>query len=788
MLAALDRKMIRDVWHMKGQVLAICLVLASGVAMFILALTALDSLQMTLSAYCDRYRLGHVFAHMKRAPLALVEQLSAIPGVARAEPRITFDATLDIAGMTEPAIGRLISIPETRQPHLNALHLREGRWIEPGRDDEVIISEAFALAQRMHPGDRLVAILNGRRKRLEIVGVALSPEYIYQIRPGDIFPDDKRFGVIWMGQRPMEAVFDMDGAFNDLTISLMPGASVKEVLRRVDQLTEPYGGVGAFDRSEQVSYRFVRNEIDQLQSMAIVVPTIFLSVAAFLLNVVLKRLVSTQREQIAAIKAFGYTHWEVGLHYLKLVLFIVFCGGLLGTAMGAYLGWNLSRMYARFYHFPHLQFQLRAQTIVLSGLIAVAAAVLGTWRAVSAAINLPPAEAMRPEPPAKFRPTVLERLGLQRLFDQPTRMIMRHLEREPIKAALASFGIAMAVAVLVVGNFGLDAVNYIFAAQFDLAQRQDISLTFVEPRPARAIFEAEHLPGVIQSEVFRAVPVRFRAGHRTRLSGIVGLPQRPRLNQVIDDDLRNVVLPPEGVVLSTNLAQALGVDVGEPVTVEILEGERPIRSLVVGAIASQFIGTAAYMEIGALHRFMREGASVSGAYLLTDPLVNDNLYQQLKETPGVASVALKGAVVESFRNTVAENLLRMRLFNIGFASIIAFGVVYNSARIALSERGRELASLRVLGFTRGEISYILLGELAVLTLAALPVGLTIGYILCWFATTSTNSEFISLPVVVQRGTYAFAVLVVLIAALFSGLVVRRRLDHLDLIAVLKTRE
>jgi putative ABC transport system permease protein len=784
----LDRKMLRDLWTIREQALAIAAVIGCGVATFVMALSTLHSLQLTQQTYYDRYRFADVFTHLKRAPLSLIQRIEAIPGVSRADPRIVMDVTLDVAGMPEPAVGRLISIPETREPALNGVYLRRGRYLEPGRTDEVLVSEGFADAHGFQPGDQVAAIINRRKKLLKIVGVALSPEYIYLVRAGGLLPDDKRFGVFWMGRRPLEAAFDMDGAFNDVSLLLMPGANLQEVLRRLDHLTEPYGGTGAYPRKDQVSHQLLSNEMQQLRAMSLIAPTIFLSVAAFLLNVVIARIIVAQREQIAALKAFGYTNVDIGKHYIKLVLLITVIGTILGVIFGTYIGRNLTNIYARFYRFPILKFSLSPDTVILALFISASAAVAGSMGAVRRAVKLPPAEAMRPEPPARYRPTLVERLGLGRLLTPAMRMILRHLERQPVKSTLSSLGIAMAVAVLILGAFAPNALDYIIDVQYNYAQRYDVDVSFYEPRPARALHELEHLPGVMKTEPYRAVPVRLRFGHRSRRQAIVGYVPDPELKRTIDENIRPIELPAEGLALGSSLAEILGAKLGDVITVEVMEGNRQVRQIPVTALVEEFIGAGAYMNLPALNRLLQEGATISGGYLMTDALRLDELYRTLKETPDVAAVSLREVSIRNFQDTIAENMLRMRLFNVGFATVIACGVVYNSARIALAERSRELASLRVMGFTRGEISTILLGELSVLTLAALPLGIGMGTLFSYILTRSLDTELFRIPLVIRPQTYAFAVIVVLAAAILSGLIVRRKLDHLDLVAVLKSRE
>ncbi len=789
MLAALDRKLFRDLWHVRGQALAIAAVIASGVALFVMELSTQASLALTRSDYYSQYRFAEVFARCKRAPTSLRDRIAAIPGVDVVQTRVVSEVTLDVAGLAEPAVGKLVSIPRTRRPALNDVFLRSGRYIEPGERDAVLASEGFVLAHKMHPGDKVAAVINGRRRELTIVGVALSPEFIYTIRDGDFLPDDKRFGVFWMGEDDLASAFDMEGAFNDVTLTVEDNANALEVLARLDKILEPYGGIGAIERKHQVSHWYLENELTQLKNIGIAMPLVFLAVAAFLLNVVLTRLIATQREQIAALKAFGYSNVGVGWHYMKFVLVIVALGAGVGALAGADLGARLTGIYTDFYRFPFLRFTLDP-TVVLSAIgITAAASLLGALGAVRSAVNLPPAEAMRPPSPGKYRPMILERMGLQRLFPQTTRMILRQIERRPWKTGFSVLGIAMGVAVFVVGFFFIDTIDYVMYAQFSRMERQQVTVAFAQPRSSRALHELQSMPGVLRAETFRAVPATFRFENRSRQLAIMGVMDNPDLHRILDTEFRPIKLPAEGLAMSRKLAEVLGLRAGQRVTVEIKEGARPTRELVVSALVDDFLGMSAYMRLDALNSLMREGPTVSGAYLSVDPAQAEALYARLKRTPGVAAVTVKSAALKSFQDTLAQSLLIMVFFNVGFASVIAFGVVYNTARVSLSERGRELASLRVLGLTRAEISFILLGELAIVTLVAIPMGCVIGYFLAsGLIKFLADFELIRFPLVISTRTYAWGALVVLISAAVSGLIVRRRLDHLDLVEVLKTRE
>ena len=761
-ISALDRKTLRDLWHMKGQAVAIALVIGCGVALFTLSRSMLHSLELTQTTYYERYHFAQVFASLKRAPDALAERIAEIPGVARLETRIVIGVNLSIPGQTEPATGRLVSVPDTREPLLNQLYLRRGSWLTPRSDDQVLASEAFADANHLEVGDTIFAVINGRQKKLRIVGIALSPEYIYEIKPGDMLPDNEHFGVFWMNHEALSIAYNLEGAFNDVVISLLRGASSAEVIFRLDELLEPYGGLGAYARKDQPSHMFVNNEIEQNRQLGLIMPSVFLGVAAFLLNVVLTRTINLQREQIAALKAFGYHNLEIGWHYLKLVLLIAIGGLCFGIPCGAWFGSVVTGMYAKLFHFPEFNYHLTYDVALTASLVCIGASAIGAYGAIRRAVSLPPAEAMRPEPPTSFGPTLLERLHLGHLLPPVVRMIVRQLERHPVKTGLSIFAISLAVSIIVLGNFMEDAVNYVLKAQFNKVQKYDMSIVTLEPMSNTAIHEVSSMPGVLYAEPIRGASTRMRHGPRNRRVSIQGLPANSKLYGLIDIDGNTIPLPPDGLVISRKLGDILDLRVGDKVQVEVLQGKRPVREIPIVGSLQDFSGVSAYMNIDALAQLLREGPTMTGANMIVDAKYTDQLYHDLKLVPAIAGITIKEHAIKSFEKTVAENLMTMKTINLFFACVIAIGVVYNSARISLSERSRELATLRVIGFTRGEISGILLGELAIITLLAIPLGLWFGYKIAGGVVALLDLELFRFPLVIEKTTYGLAAGVVML--------------------------
>ncbi len=786
-MKSINRKLLRDLWQMKSQVVTIALVVAAGMAGFIGSMSTYDSLQSLLNEYYAEARFAHVFAELKRAPKAVEQQIARIPGVADAETTVSFDVTLDIPEVNQPVIGRLIGLADAAQPRLNQLYIRRGRMIESGRVGEIVISEGFAKAHTLAPGAHLAAVLNGRRQTFTVVGIGLSPEYIYGTA-GGTFPDDSGFGVLWIDRAQLAATYNMEGAFNRVAIRLSPGASERAVIAALDRALEPYGGLHAYGRADQISNKIISSEINQQKVMGTTLPIPFFGVAAFLLNVVLARIVATQREQIAALKALGYANADIAAHYLKFVLLIVIVGMIIGIGVGSWFGSYMTGMYARFFHFPYLTYHLQPWIAITAAGICLIAAVGGALATVRQVVKLAPAEAMRPPYPPRYKKLLLERMGLAHWLSPATRMVARNLERRPLRAMITVAGIACSVGVLISGTFWTDSINYLIDTQFRITQVADADVALIEPTASNVQQDIARLPGVTQSEGARYVPVKLVAGHRSYRTVIQGLPQRAQLKRLLDENLSEVALPSEGLLLTKRLAERLNVNAGDKLWVETLQGKRRQREMTVAGTVGEMIGMSVYMDIDALNHLMGEAPSVSSMAVTLDRTRETEFFAAAKNHPRIATVASKTSMLKSFKENSVQNILFFTTTFTGFAAVIAFGVVYNAARITLAERAWELASLRVLGFTRAEVSIFLLGELSVEIAIGIPLGLPFGYFLAWGLIQLMPHDTMSLPVVIYASTYAYAAVAILIAGFISALVVRNRVDKLDMVGVLKTRE
>ena len=790
-MKALDRKMLRDLWRIRSQAVTLALVVASAVAGFITTYSAQDSLAASRDLAYVRHHFADVFGELKRAPLQLMARVIEVSGVAKAEASVSMLAQIDLPGVSDPITGRIVGINPRQLPALNQVYLRAGRMIGNAGGSmtdrlEVLVSEGFAHARQLKPGDEISMLLNGKHQTLLVAGIALSPDTLFAGLIGA--PDLRGFGVFWLDEKALARASDMEGAFNHLAIRLAPGASEAQVIDEVSRLMAPFGGSRAYGRSEHMSHKMLEAEIREQRVMGTVLPSIFLAVAAFLLNVVLGRQITLQREQIAALKALGYDNLSITLHYLKQIVLIVLAGIMTGVLVGYWLGQQLTVLYQQVFHFPVFVYQVRAELILVAFVATLLTGTVAAWGALRAVMRLSPAEAMRPPSPGLYRQSLIEPLAQRLKLSPGLRMILRNMHRHRWRSVFTVAGIMASMAVLIAGTFSRDSIALLIDTQFRHALRGDVSVYLINPRPATVAALFAHLPEVTAVEASRSIPVRLvHARHEWR-GMIQGKAEQPQLHRILDVERRAYAPPVGGLLLTDRLAERLHVKPGDAVRMEIQEGERRTMNLIVIATVREMMGMNAYMERRSLNHLVREGDMANQLTLTVQHGTEPALLEALRHMPQVAMAISKAVMLANIESITARNLLIISTVLTLFATVIAIGVVYNQARIALAERSWELASLRVLGFTRGEVSALLLGELGIAMIAALPLGLIGGYLLASTIVQMTKTEEFYFALVIRRPTYAYAALCVALAAAASAWIVARRIAALDLVGVLKARD
>jgi putative ABC transport system permease protein len=785
-MRSLNRMFLAELIKLWRQGVAIVGLLACGIAIFVMSTGTIRSLETSREAYYREYRFADVFAPLIRAPNALLDRISEIPGVKSATGRIVRDVLVDVPEMVEPVSCRLVSIQSDARKAVNGLYLRSGRLPEASDRVEVVVSELFANAHGLRPGDSVLANMAGRLERLHVVGIGLSPEYVYVVQPGLLLSDDRRFGVLWALQRDLAPAFNMEGAFNHLSIELQHGANRSEVIDRIDVLTKAYGGLGAYDRSEQESHQRVSDEMHQVRAMALLSPTIFLLVALFLLHIIFSRLVHQQQESIATLRAFGYYPREIGWHYSKIVLVWVCSGVLLGIIVGMRIALWMGSFYMMFFRFPSMDPPSLSWEWIAAITMSFAVALLGSFASIRTAMKLPPAVAMKPETPTRFRSVALDGWNIVGRIGPVARMVIRRLESNPWITLFSTLGLALGLAILVLSAFMRGTIDYVIDHQFSASQRQDMTLTFREHCSASALHDVLHLEGVRAAEPFRSIPIRVRHGHRSKRLGLMGLEAQPQLFRVVNDKNQSVEFPEGGgLAITRKLAELIDAVEGDIVELELMEGQNRSVYLPISTIFPNYTGPAAYMNRFELHRLLEEGEQLSGAFVQVDPNQRDRVYRQIKQTPAIVGILDKQAAVKNFKSIIARSTFWMRTINALFAAFIAFGVSYNSALIAYTERARDLATMRVMGFSRRELAAILLSEIGIITLLAIPIGIPLSYAFCYWTTLAVDTESHRFPMIVRPDGFVYGISILFASIILSSFAVLRLLKQIDILAVLK---
>jgi len=790
-MRVLNRKLVRDIYRARGQAAAVTAVILVGIASYITMASAYRNLLLTRDAYYEEQRLADFFISLERAPVTDIYRLQQIPGVRDVRGRIVEDVDVDVPGNGVPKTGRIISMPDRRQPVLNDIVLLSGRYFDIGTANDVILSDGFAKANRLEPGDTIYANINNRRQPLRVVGTALSPEYVYLIRnPAELVPSPERFGILWLPQSFAELAFDMQGACNDIVGTVDDLSRVEPILDQAETMLDRYGVFLTISREDQISNRFLSDEIAGLAVSARIMPAIFLGVAAVVLLVLLNRMVRQERTQIGLLKAYGYGDWAVSGHYLRFALVLGVAGCILGFIVGQLLAGLMVRMYIEFFNFPILRSRVYPDVIVQSMGLSVFFAALGAFTAVRHAVRIRPAEAMRPEAPKTAHHTMLERISsIWRRLPFTGKMIARNVGRYKWRAALTILGVAIAAAMLFIGWFFMDSMDFMMDFEFNRVRRDDVRIALQREMGKNAWHEFSRMPHVRRAEPLLQYPFKVLNGWRSRDVGITGLLPEGRLLALEDTAGQPIQIPDHGVILGDHLADQLHVRAGDSITLRPLLG-RIMRERVVpvAQVVREYFGVGAYMHLNTLSRLLDEPFAMNAVLLKTDPGASRRVNEVLRELAVVAGVEVKEDAYENIRRTLATSMRISNIMTVLFAGIIAFAIIYNSTMVSLAERQRELASMRVLGFSAAEVGRILYVENLMLSAVGLVLGIPLGIGGSRAIITAYETDLYRLPFEIGPRTYVYTVLFTVLFVVMANLTARRKVIRLNMVEVLKERE
>jgi putative ABC transport system permease protein len=786
--AALDRKILRELRQMRSQVITIALLIICGLSLMIATSISYDSLRAARDSFYRDYRFADLFADFQAAPRSIMDRMRGISGIRLLEERIVADGLVEVRGQDEPAVGLLLSIPSEVQPRLNRIFVREGRLPREAQFPEVFLHEAFAAAQHLKPGDVISVLVKGQRIRLHIVGLGLSPEYVYALGSGVPLPDDRHFAVLWMAEPVLGRLVGFQDSFNSIAVTLdksRASAAIKEDLRI---LLGPYGNKAIRERMNVPSHMFLDDELTEQKTLSRFSPLVFLSIAIFLIHVIMSRMIHMHRPQIAVLKAVGYRDREIAWHYTKLIVVMMLFGTIPACGLGIMLGHSIVDLYQNFFRFPALTAVVDPGILLLSFATGIASGVLGGMTAIHSILRLQPAEALKPPVPPAYHAIFLDRLGLWEKLALSSRITLRNLMLRPWRLGLTMLGMAAALGIMISSGSMKDMVNFLLKAQFQYIQRESISITLQRPVSVNGLQELADLKGVQRVEGYRALAVRIHYGRWEKETALLGWPARSELRQRLNKDLDQEPLPVHGIFVSRYFQTQWGLKAGDRIDVDILEGAYPRRSLTVAGFSDDLMGITVHMRIEEVWELLDEDPGYNMISLKVDPHWLSSLYVKLNQYPLVATVTLRDAVYDGFYESMGSMLQVSTGLLTLFAFIIAIGLIYNTVIMNFSERSREMATLRVLGFDNIFLFLLLMDVIMIQVFVSLIPGSFIGYKMTEWLLGSMRTETLSPPVLARGSTYAIGIATMLLALIVSAWSLSRLLRRLSLTEALKAKE
>lgn len=792
-MRTLNRKLIRSIRGSCLLLLAISSIMAVGIACYVGLASGYKNLLTAKRDYYAQCRMADFTIELNKLPVPELRALEPVPGVAELRPRIKSYATVDLEEMPESVNGLVLSLPDEPAPIINNILIRRGEYFTDDRGNEVIVNESFAQQHNLAPGDAIHLTFNGQRRRLVVVGTAISSEFVYLVDRGSFNPDPEHFGAFYLKQSYLEEVLDFGGACNELLGMLAPASrdSVEPILDELESRLDTYGVITTTPLADQPSNRFVTDDIYGLGIFATLLPSLFLGTAAIVLNVLMMRLVERERTTIGTLKGLGYDDWQLFWYYMRLGIVVAVFGGLLGCFGGYQLAQFLTRNFDRFFEFPKLLNQVNIDVYLTGVLIGLVCAVAGTLRGAYSVLRLDAAEAMRPKSPSIGQYIVLERFqSLWRSLSSATRMVLRGIFRNWVRSLTGLFATAMGTGLLVCAFIVDESMMHLVNFQYRLVQRSDVDLRFEDARSGRAFDEARRLPGVDYAEPVLELACTFTNGAYRKRGSIVGLVADARLTVPHDERGRPVKIPEAGLVMTEKLAEVLHVSPGDVITVKTIKGsQRPHRVRVVKTVKS-YLGLPVYANLDFLRRLVDEEVAISGAQLETDvrPESMLTLHRELKRLPVLESVIARSDRIENIINTLIATLQLETRVLIVFAAVAYFASVVNSSLISLAEREREIATLSALGYTQWQIGNLFLREIAFVNTTGMLFGLPIGYLLAWFVIELHDTELYRVPLACPASVWILACLLSLLFSLVAHAVVQRTINRTEWLELVKVKE
>ncbi|MBE0466629.1 MAG: ABC transporter permease [Candidatus Desulforudis sp.] len=792
-MGVLTKKLIRTIRTTLGQFLAVTAVVMLGISIYVTMNTSYHTMMYSQDKFYLDNNFADYYFHVVRAPQHVTRHIEALPGVVKATGRLQEDVPIVKDG-NERATARLVSYPLPMDTEVNRLQLLEGRLFDKdsqGGGVEVLVDPQYAAAHDLTFGDTVMIVTGGHQVPLTVVGTAISPEFVYPMKDAStLFPVPETFGIFMLSHRQAQQILDFSGQLNQVVLQLAPGADAERVAARVEDILEPYGNLAAYPRDDQLSHAVMQAELEGLRLSSIYLPLIFLGIAAAIQYVLLNRMVRAQRGQIGIMKALGYDSGQIMLHYTGYALAVAVLGATLGSGLGLLFVSAITGLYGQFFNLPLVSARPDYAVVGHGFALGLAVATISGLTASRSVTGIHPAESMRPEPPKGGGRVFIEHWGwLWTKLDPSWRLSLRTISRNWVRFGVTVAGVICAVGMLVVALFANDSVDYMLHRHYYQDQDADYVLNFTAPLPEPELTDITRLDGVLAAEPFFQVPVKLSFAGRSEDEVLMGLPADAVMRTLFTDTGRALPVPETGMIVNETAAAKLGVQVGDQVQVETRLGLGPPRhsTFTVEGLNHQLIGGGAYVSLEQANQALQERNLISGVMLRVDPGLAQAVESEINAMTGVSAVLGRQQELDNFYELLDMMVASVAIM-VGFAAVLGFAIVYNTAMVNFTERRRELATLRVVGFSFRGVSGLLLKETFLQSVLGVALGLPFGLLLARGMIEAQSTDLYSLPVIISAQSYVLAALGGILFILVAQRFIARGVRRLDLVDVLKNKD
>ena len=778
----LDLRLLRMIKNTKGQFISITIIIAAALCIYVLFNMTSVNIRDSINYYYDLTNINDIHVQLIKIPQGTLRELRNIEGVKEVQGRISFDVPLRVQNKEEKVSIRMITLTDEGEK-INKLYYLSGNSVNMGSND-VILLEQFAKARGIKPGDVITPYINGREHKLNISGVAASPEFIYLMENDQsLLPANEKFGVAYVSEAFAQSVYGYRGSYNELLITVEDGSRIDDVVEIIEKKLDKYGVKRIIKLEDQLSNNVLIQKMDGIDQMAAAIPVLFLTVAAIIISIMLSRIVNNDRMAIGVLKAMGYGNIRVLSHYTKYSLSIGLVGAILGILGGLLLSVPFSNVFIVYFNIPLMKTDIyygyMIKAIVLTSIFCIGSGLFGA----KSVINIMPADSLRPEAPKSGKRILLERIEwVWHSLSFSWKMVIRNIARTKRRFALLVLGLALTYAINTVPLFEGIAIPEMFNLQYGKYQKMDYSIDFSHPMNKSVMVDLKKLIDVDHMEAKVEYPFKLTNGWRERNVFVIGVPHNTSLYEFRDSNQRVVYLKPNSILIAKALSKTLSIKQGDTLTIKnFLPGKKDIE-VEVGGVIEQYMGINAYMDIETMERLMVERDLITGVTLTS----KDHIKDKLKDIKNISSVNSSADMKSAFFDYLDTIVLATKLYLL-FGGILGFAIVYNSTIVGISERSMEFASLRILGFDKNDIFWMITRENFLMTVAAIFVGIPIGMGMIKGFAESFSSEVITFPVLMDTEIFITAAIATIFFVFIAQLAAYKKIHDLNFIDALKSR-